>query len=361
MESFISKHEDARLAALHSLNILDTGPEHSFDRITRLARLALQMPIVLISLIDRDRQWFKSRQGIDATETPKSQSFCAYAIQQDEPFVVTDAVEHPLFCNNPLVLGEPRIRFYIGIPLKMRDGFTIGTLCAIDRRPRHLSADEVDILCDLARMAVDEIELRQIATTDALTDALTRRGFDIEINREFSRAKRSRHDLSLIAVDIDHFKAVNDRYGHAAGDIVLRSVVTLIKNELRSADFVARLGGEEFVIVLPETGMEGAIVLAERIRKLIAGHVTMTQTDPIHVTASFGISNRAAADDNWDVTLERADAALYEAKRSGRNKCVSRTSSEDGMAVALGIGQLTVPLNATSAPNCPLSEQRSSN
>ncbi len=243
-----------------------------------------------------------------------------------------------MFCNNPLVLGEPRIRFYIGIPLKMRDGFTIGTLCAIDRRPRHLSADEVDILCDLARMAVDEIELRQIATTDALTDALTRRGFDIEINREFRRAKRSRHDLSLIAVDIDHFKAVNDRYGHASGDIVLRSVVMLIKNELRSADFVARLGGEEFVIVLPETAMEGAIVLAERIRKLIAGHVTMTQTDPIHVTASFGISNCTAADDSWEVTLEKADAALYEAKRTGRNKCVCRTSSGDDIAMALGIG-----------------------
>lgn len=334
MECNILTHEDARLASLRGLNILDTGPEQSFDRITRLARLALQMPIVLISLIDRDRQWFKSRQGLDATETPKSASFCAHAIEKDEPFIVTDAVEHPLFCHNPLVLGEPHIRFYIGIPLKMRDGFTIGTLCAIDRKPRHLSGDEIEVLRDLARMVIDEMELRQIATMDALTGALTRRGFEIEINREFSRSKRFQHDLSLIAVDIDHFKAVNDRYGHASGDIVLRSVGMLIKQELRSADFVARIGGEEFVIVLPETDMDGAIILAERIRERIAGHFTLAQSDPIRVTASFGLSSLSHTDASWDVTLEKADAGLYEAKRTGRNKCVCRSHPMSNIAAA---------------------------
>ncbi len=324
--------EHARLASLHALNILDTGPEHSFDRITRLAQLALQMPIVLISLVDRDRQWFKSRQGLDATETPKSVSFCAYAIKQDEPFIVTDAVEHPLFCNNPLVLGEPRIRFYIGIPLKMRNGCKIGTLCAIDRRPRHLSTDEIDVLRDLARMVIDQMELRLIATTDALTGTLTRRGFEIEMNREFCRLKRSQYDISVIAVDIDHFKAINDRYGHASGDIVLQSVVTLIKRELRPADFIARLGGEEFIIVLPETGLAVAETLAERIRCAISGYVIMGQSDLIRATASFGISGCEPSDTSWESALEKADVALYEAKRGGRNRCVCHTRSSDTAA-----------------------------
>lgn len=334
MQHKTTHDEEARLATLHRLNILDTPPEHSFDRITRLARLALQMPIVLISLIDRDRQWFKSKQGIDVTETSRSVSFCSYAIGQEEPFIVTDAVEHPLFCNNPMVVGEPRVRFYIGTPLRMRNGYIIGTLCAIDRRPRQLSVEEVDVFRDLARMVVDEIELRQIATTDSLTGALTRSGFDIEMNREFSRSKRSQHELSLIAIDIDHFKSVNDRHGHGSGDLVLQSVVKLIRQELRSGDFVARLGGEEFVILLPETNTSGAYSLAERIRKRISEHMTLAQSDAVRVTASFGIAGIDPAEESWATALENADAAMYEAKRNGRNRCVCRSHRKSDPAAA---------------------------
>lgn len=319
--------EEARIAALDSYNILDTAPEQSFDRITRLAQVTLQVPTVLISLVDRDRQWFKSRQGFDATETIRSVSFCKHAIEQDEPFIVSNALEHPLFCNNPLVLGPSHIRFYIGIPLKMRGGFKIGTLCAIDREPREISKDQIEAMRDLAGMVVDEIELRQIAATDSLTGALTRRGFEVEITREFNRSHRSHHELSLVAVDIDHFKSVNDRYGHAAGDVVLQSIVAQIRQELRSSDYVSRLGGEEFVIALPETGISGAQRVAERIRRKIADVLVHTHEHAIRVTASLGIASREPTDESWTKMLERADAALYEAKRSGRNRCISRAGS----------------------------------
>jgi diguanylate cyclase (GGDEF)-like protein len=334
MECLISRTEEARLAALRGCNLLDTGPEPAFDLITRLAQMALNMPIVLVSLVDLDRQWFKSKQGVDTFETDRSISFCTHAIAQDEPFIVTDAAIHPLFCNNPLVVGEPRIRSYVGIPLKLRDGSRIGTLCAIDYHPRALSTSEIDILSGLGQMVVDQIELRRVAMTDPLTGALTRRGFDVEIGRELQRSRRTRRAFSLIVVDVDHFKSVNDRFGHASGDIVLQSVVGQIKQELRASDCVARLGGEEFVIALPETSLDGARVLAERIREKIAGNIVHRQSQNIGVTASFGIASYGSLDDHWAATLERADAALYLAKERGRNMCVCCPELEVAVAAA---------------------------
>ena len=322
MERSTSPAEEARLAALHSYSILYTGPEPSFDLITQLAQMALNLPIVLITLIDRDRQWIKSKRGMDTSETARSISFCTHAITQDRPFIVSDASIHPQFRDNPLVAGAPHIRFYIGIPLKMRDGFKIGTLCAIDTIPRALSTVAIDILVGLGSMVVDQIELRRLAITDPLTGALTRRGFDTAIDREMNLEKPSGRPFSIIAVDIDHFKSVNDVYGHASGDLVLQAVVGKIKQELRPSDFVARLGGEEFVIGLPDTELGGARALAERIRVKIAGTVIHRQSQHISVTASFGVVRHVGAHDELATTLERADAALYLAKQRGRNVCV---------------------------------------
>src|SRR5689334_20409665 len=123
--------EDARLAALQALDILDTGPEHSFDRLTRLARLALDVPIGLVSLVDEDRQWFKSRQGVAICESDRVISFCTHAIRQTEPYIVPDATRDALFCDNPFVTGAPHVRSYIGIPLRTREGHALGTLCAM--------------------------------------------------------------------------------------------------------------------------------------------------------------------------------------------------------------------------------------
>ncbi|MET0878850.1 MAG: sensor domain-containing diguanylate cyclase [Tardiphaga sp.] len=327
MEHSTSPAEEARLAVLHSYSILDTGPEPAFDLITQLAQMALHLPIVLITLIDRDRQWIKSKRGMDTSETARSISFCTHAITQDRPFIVSDASIHPLFRDNPLVVGEPHIRFYIGIPLKMSDGSKIGTLCAIDTVPRALSTVAIDILSGLGSMVVDQIELRRLAVTDPLTGTLTRRGFDAAIDREMHLEKRADRPFSFIAVDVDHFKSVNDRFGHASGDIVLQAVVGEIRQELRPSDFVARLGGEEFVIALPDTDLDGARALAERIREKIAGTVIHRQSQQIRVTASFGIVIHAGATEQWASTLERADAALYLAKQRGRNICVCAPAS----------------------------------
>ncbi len=152
--------EESRIEALHGLGILDTEAEERFDRHTRIAAAAFDVPVVLVSLVDRDRQWFKSRHGLAACETSRDMAFCAYAIHDDAPFVVNDALRDDRFADNPLVAHDPRIRFYAGVPLRVGDGSRIGTLCVIDHRPRHLSPTQLDLLKDIAKLVERELERR---------------------------------------------------------------------------------------------------------------------------------------------------------------------------------------------------------
>jgi hypothetical protein len=145
--------EAARLDALRRYEILDTEPEEAFDRITRLARTVLDMPMVLVSLVDAHRQWFKSRQGVTQSETPREISFCTHAIKSPEPLLITDAQADPRFACSPLVTGEPYIRFYVGVPLRTRDGHAVGTLCAMDTKVRKLRGDQVRLLEDPSAIA----------------------------------------------------------------------------------------------------------------------------------------------------------------------------------------------------------------
>ena len=156
-------NERERLDELHRLDILDTPPDEFFDRLTRLAAKACDSPIALISLIDGDRQWFKSRVGLDAQQTPREEAFCAHTILGTEPLVVEDAATDPRFAANALVLSDPHIRFYAAAPLITTRGFAIGSLCVIDRRPRTLGADQIMTLRLLAVQVVQQLELRLAA------------------------------------------------------------------------------------------------------------------------------------------------------------------------------------------------------
>lgn len=168
--------EAARLAALRRYAILDTPPEERFDRLTRLAAGLLDAPMALISLVDSDRQWFKSRVGLAATETPRDVAFCAHAILDRDPFVVLDAAADPRFSDNPLVAGEPGIRFYAGAPLTDRDGQALGTLCVIGLAPRKaFGPRERALLADLAALVIDELELRQALAALAASEAALHR------------------------------------------------------------------------------------------------------------------------------------------------------------------------------------------
>lgn len=162
------ENEAVRLEKLQRYAILDTPPEDAFDRITRIVAKTIGVPIALVTLVDRDRQWFKAKCGLEAAETSRDVAFCSHAILSDDVFVVEDASKDPRFSDNPLVTSDPSIRFYAGAPLQTPDGIKLGTLCAIDTQPRKLSPDHRQLLEDLARLVVDELELR-IAVKNAMT------------------------------------------------------------------------------------------------------------------------------------------------------------------------------------------------
>ncbi len=175
----IPAHEAERLADLRSLNLLDTPPEERFDRIVRLTASVFDVPMVFISLVDSDRQWFKAKCGVSVCQTARDISFCAHAINQAEPTVVLDALEDDRFCDNPLVTGEPHIRFYAGCPIGGPNGMNVGTLCMADRRPRNFDTRQLVTLRELAALAeqqlnlMDQIRAQQelIETKDKLVQA----------------------------------------------------------------------------------------------------------------------------------------------------------------------------------------------
>ncbi len=313
--------EEGRLAALRRYDVLDTAPEEPFEKLTELVRSVLGVPIAAVSLIDAERQWFKSIAGLVACETSREISFCTHTIKQRQPMVISDATLDMRFAKNPLVAGDPRIRSYLGIPLETPDGYNIGALCAIDFKPRSFSDNEINILSSFAKLVLNELELRQIAMSDALTGTMTRRAWIDCAVKEFARSRRYGSDASIIIFDIDHFKAVNDVHGHPAGDAVLKTLAQRCIGVLRDSDMFGRIGGEEFAVLLPATNAQGARDLAERLRKRFADEPVDVHVQALHVTASFGICGLNGSIDGVAAWLAAADKHLYAAKQNGRNCC----------------------------------------
>ena len=313
--------EQARLEALDRYDILDTRPEESFDRVTRIARAVFDVPMVTITFIDGHRQWFKSKHGMENSETDREPALCYTTIQQGAPLVIEDTLRDPRFAENPFVTGDPHIRFYAGIPLPVAGG-SIGTLCVIDTKPRRFSADQTSLLADLAHIVLTELELRAVATTDALTDTLSRRAFTNEAERTLALAIRHRTALSCIVFDLDHFKTVNDRFGHGAGDIVLKETARICRATLRKTDVFGRIGGEEFAVLLPHTARAAALGVAEKLRAALAQQAMMLPDgEQLHVTGSFGVASLDRTTPDVRSLLDHADQALYAAKNDGRNRC----------------------------------------
>ena len=157
----IPDNEAARLETLRQYQVLDTDSEEVFDDLTRLAAYLCQTPTALISLVDANRQWFKARVGLQARETPRHISFCGHAIIQNGCFIIEDALFDERFADNPLVINEPFVRFYAGMPLISPEGFAIGTLCVMDRKPRHLDDKQIEALEMLSNQVMSQLELRR--------------------------------------------------------------------------------------------------------------------------------------------------------------------------------------------------------
>ncbi|MEO1505714.1 MAG: sensor domain-containing diguanylate cyclase [Pseudomonadota bacterium] len=313
--------EVARLAALHRYQILDTPQEEAFDRIPRIIKSALRAPMAAVAFIDDERRWFKAVAGGKRGELPRSISFCNHTIQRATPTIVADTHLDQRFCANQLVVESPFIRSYLGVPLQTPDGYRIGSVCCVDKEPRDFTTEEIQLVKDLSAIVVDQLELRQLALFDPLTSVRSRRGFRGDAEMQLALSTRYGRNFSLLLLDIDHFKAINDTYGHNVGDEILSALGPRLSETLRDCDFVGRVGGEEFAVALPETDRFSALVCADRICGAVSAVPFETQAGPLSVSISLGAASYDGGDCGLDELFEAADKALYRAKADGRN-CV---------------------------------------
>lgn len=307
--------EPRRIAALHALNILDTKPEERFDRITRLAQRLFGTQMATVSLIDAERQWFKSAQGLDEPENSRETSFCAHAILTPETTIVPDATQDERFADNPLVLEDPSIRFYAGHPVSAPGGEPLGTLCVIDDKPWEEADFDAEALRELAAMVEAEIASLSLAIGDELTGLANRRGFEMLGDRLLAAARSLELPLAVLYADLDNLKPINDRLGHDAGDRALAEVGRLLEETLRGSDLIARLGGDEFCAVLVDTDPESVSIAVGRVEEALARR-NAESGEEFDLSLSFGYEASVPGDERslWDLAAA-ADAAMLEAKR----------------------------------------------
>jgi diguanylate cyclase (GGDEF)-like protein/PAS domain S-box-containing protein len=466
----------ADLRAIWTQDLLDSQPEIECDELVQLAAAICGTPMGLVTLLDERHQWYRVSDHLKMRETPREAAFSAHAIRQTGLFLVKDALMDARFGSNPLVTGDPAIRFFAGVGLFTSDGVPIGTLCVVDMSPRILTAEQAHALevlgrqmsvllealvqrkaleevraekekasanlraseelfrafmnaspflsyikdaagrllfynrafaqrfgvseyawlgrtdeqlwsrkltksvrthdlevmaggrmveteenirnsdgtvsslrsfkfpCNdsagnvlLAGVAVDvseevahqieleryhrELEeandqLRKLAVTDELTGLRNRRSFEERLVMEFSMARRRKRELSVLLIDVDNFKTINDRFGHAAGDEVLRRLGTILRTTVRLPDLPARYGGEEFVVLLPESGEESAMGLARRVMQRVAAEEW--ENEPLTISVGMAAMNESL--ESGYQLVELADEALYAAKRAGKNR-----------------------------------------
>ncbi|MBQ0732411.1 MAG: sensor domain-containing diguanylate cyclase [Oleispira antarctica] len=307
--------EDERIAELRSLLLLDSSPEERFDRITRVAKQLFNVPIALVSLIDTERQWFKSNVGLDATETGRDISFCGHAILGEDVFIIENAAEDERFSDNPLVAEGPEIRFYAGAPLAMPSGNNLGTLCIISPEPRKFGPEQSILLHDLSKIVISELVSQQAATQDALTGIHNRRGFEILAQKSMANSARYGWKSALVFLDLNKFKEINDTYGHQAGDQALVDFSRLLTQMVRESDIIARLGGDEFVVMLMNSeeaeAREKVKVFMQELKQYNQQH-----NQPYELCASYGIVEYVPEDHaSLEELISAADELMYHNKQ----------------------------------------------
>lgn len=308
-------NESERLRQLEALGLLDTPPEERFDRITRLAQRLFGVPTALVSLVAAERQWFKSRVGFTATETPRRFSFCGHAILSHRPLVVADTLLDERFHDNPYVTGPPHIRFYAGHPLVVREHSRVGTLCLIDDRPRAFTEEDVALLQDLAHLAEQEFAGMRLVTTDPVTGLSNRRGFEAFGERLLAVCERARTPAALLVIEFDGHRHIRDTHGPAAADDALTALAGLLLKTFRGSDLTARIAADRYAVLLTGAHEAGAEIARARWHEaLLAWKARSGRTYALACHST--VVPRQAAGVTFTELLNEAERRAYATKPS---------------------------------------------
>lgn len=327
-----------KIANINTFDLFYTPIEERFERITRIARRALHAPVAAISLLNEDKQWFKSAAGWGISELPRDQAICKLTVESNQVVMIGDTLADPRVAKLPIVMSAPRFRAYAGHPLVDDQGTCVGTFCVLDLKPREFAPVDRQALMDLAALVQRELLSDQLSSAhaaltsklgmarrEALMDPLThlwnRRGASVLLKGAFASADQRGTPLALALLDLDNFKRINDTRGHQAGDEVLRRVASRLLSTVRGDDAICRLGGDEFLVLMADTDAAIATRVAERIRKSITDTPVPTRDGAVEVSVSVGCTVRQPRETTAvDALLDRADQALMESKSAGRNR-----------------------------------------
>jgi EAL domain-containing protein (putative c-di-GMP-specific phosphodiesterase class I)/GGDEF domain-containing protein len=318
-------HEDARLDALYQLNLLDTPPTEAFDRITRMAAQLFNLPISAVSLTDRDRQWFKSRVGVEHTSIPREQAPCGAIADANEFLVIPDLLDNPCYANS--TLAETGVRFYAGAPLTTRDGFSLGALCVLGTEPRTITADEQAALTDLAGIVMSQIELQHaFGRIDPVSGLPSRTQFLDDVN-DLARDHPGQERLAVLVdlarnSEVDHGMRV---MGPTYIDDMVREGARLLRGALSAKQTAYHVAGTQFAFLAPEGSDKVGFVselrpIIQRLGEQSSGRFVMTIAVGV---APFILRANSAAD-----ALRSAYGAAQDARAAGRSVNVYSTSKD---------------------------------
>lgn len=346
----IPSNESQRLKAVFASQLLDSEYEAIFDNLTMLISQVFDVPIVAISMVDSDRQWFKSIYGLKLCESPRDISFCGHVVAENQHLIIENAANDDRFADNPMVLDEPKIMFYAGIPLRFTHAdqtYNIGTLCIIDSKPHQLSDDQLKMLKSFAYQVESLIEmrvpclkfeslrddlasdnvtfdviqdnlkkLRSLSDTDPLTGLRNRRSLEHFVQTAWQQDKR-KNNIAIMLIDLDGFKSINDQFGHSDGDKLLVAIAKHLKKLVRkNNDYIARYGGDEFVLIAFDMDKNSLTALLEKLKSAFK-----IKDDKL---SSITISIGAVLTDNKEYScqelIHHADEQLYIAKKGGKDR-----------------------------------------
>lgn len=294
----IPHNEEQRLISLREANVLDTEMEERYDRLTRIAQYTFSVPIALVSLLDENRQWFKSCIGLGVRETPRDISFCGHAILQKDVFVIEDAHKDERFFDNPLVTNDPYIRFYAGCPLYSSNGLALGTLCIIDASPRNFSASDRATLQDLAKLVEQELAATFSKGYDHLFEGLNRVGFFEKAILEFELCQKLKMPAAIALFEMTNIKTINKAHGCTMGDEAIANFGSWLNLAAPSASIIARFSSVTYAVFLKDSNLVDASFLVDRFNALVYQNM-----DKIGVDIAFR-SGMADTDGLNDVSLD---------------------------------------------------------